>query len=90
MVSGYSIRKRLYLSPRILVRVRTLEIGNVKRFRHAETATVTDTVRGNRHILVQDEEIGKGGVVAARQQKPENVVDLTDTLKNDPAEHAGH
>ncbi|MCZ4066004.1 hypothetical protein NB636_03990 [Oxalobacter aliiformigenes] len=54
------------------------------------TATVTDTVRGNRHILVQDEEIGKSGVVAARQQKPENVVDLTDTLKNDPAEHAGH
>ena len=59
MVSWYSIRRRLYLSPRILVRVRTLEIG-------------------------------KGEAVAARQQKTENAVDSTDTLKNDSAEQAGH
>jgi hypothetical protein len=39
---------------------------------------------------VQDEEIGKGGVVAAQQQEPENIVDLTDTLKNDPAEQVGY
>lgn len=38
----------------------------------------------------ENEEIGKGEAVAARQQKTENAVDSTDTLKNDSAEQAGH